>query len=1317
MVGGRPRIDVHAGLEGEGVLATSSAKAMFIRVGVFTLSLLFVLACLAGNAQAAPETIAEYGEGAGEVRDPIGVAVDPTGDLYVAEANNNRISKFDSHGNFLFAFGYGVADGITPELQTCGPEASPPTINCFLGQPNLNPDSVAVDESGDVYVSAQHRVLKFTSTGQLIFEVGKNVNKTKEGGGGASQAEKDFCAVSSGDLCDGAEVGTGANEFSGDAMPLAVDSAGMVWVGDRERLVSFDSSSGTPGAEIALPGAGDIKSLALNSSGDFYIRSESVVGIQKLAAGTGTLLETLDVSGEPLTVTVDEGNHVYVGDSAGVYRFKVYSSDGEQIASFGVGQVIGDPGVSFFGSNSIAVDSAKQELYAASSRPEEAESVVQGFPIPKPGPLPENQHVEDLLPTSTSLVAELNPEGHETTYHFDWGTSESYGETTPTETLPGEEFDFEVVKAGLEELTPSTTYHFRLCATNSAGTVCGPDTTFTTPPAVVINPEWVSNVSAHSATLNAELNPLGVEAEAWLEYGISEGYGQVVPLANLGEGFNPVLRQATVTGLQAATTYHYRFSARDTRDGKVYTVHGVDRTFTTQLGGLGFQLPDDRVWELVSPPDKHGARLVGGGEFQIQASADGNGLAYQSYLSPETDPEGNRILEPSMNLAHRQTDGSWRSKDITTPNEYVTQLALGAGGEYKLFNSDLSKALLEPLSGTPLSPEASSERAPYLRENTEPPAYTPLVTGKEPYANVPPGTKFGGGPGEAKGNVHVEAASSDFQHFGLVSGVPLVEIEGPPPIGKTLYEWSSGQIEPVSVSPADEGGEIVAGDSIGSGRRSVDGALSRDGSRVFWSTVGALYLRYNATEAPSVISGGKCTEPEKACTVRIDVKKQPGPNGPGTPSPVFQGASDDGTVVFFTDSQQLTEDASPKGADLYRCELSTGSVASGCASLTDLSVPMGAHESGEVQGIAAAVTADGTKAYFVADGVLDKAQNKLGGSAISRQPNLYMWQQGKGVRFIATLSDEDRTDWGQAEAISSNDFEGALTATASPSGRYLGFMSQRSLTGYDNRDESSGEAAEEMFRYDSSTEQLECVSCQPTGARAHSAVPSQAYRAFVDPWNLWPGRLVAAALPEATSTGLSTTSVSLYRPRAVLDNGRVFFNAIDSLAPADSNGQWDVYQYEPTGVGDCSSSSAGASISHVGEGCVSLISSGTAEEEAAFVDADETGDNAFFWTPAQLSVLDEDHEVDIYDARVNGIPATLPPNTECLGEACQPAAQAPSDPTPASAAYHGPGNVKRCGRHQRLVRRKGHARCVKKRHRHRHHGEHQRAHRNRRAQR
>src|SRR6185369_10893799 len=156
-------------------------------------------------------------------------------------------------------------------------------------------------------------------------------------------------------------------------------------------------------------------------------------------------------------------------------------------------------------------------------------------------------------------------------------------------------------------------------------------------------------------------------------------------------------------------------------------------------------------------------------------------------------------------------------------------------------------------------------------------------------------------------------------------------------------------------------------------------------------------------------------------------------------------------------------------------------------------------------------------------------------------PNLYLWQQGQGVRFIATLSTKDQTDWGETPGTP-NGIAVNLSAVGSPGGRYLAFMSQRSLTGYDNRDETSGEPAQEVFRYDAFTDRLGCVSCNPAGTRPHAAVlPAIPSKTLSNPGGLWGGQRVAAALPEATST--SVFGISLYRPRAVLNNGRVFFNA------------------------------------------------------------------------------------------------------------------------------------------------------------------------------
>ena len=205
------------------------------------------------------------------------------------------------------------------------------------------------------------------------------------------------------------------------------------------------------------------------------------------------------------------------------------------------------------------------------------------------------------------------------------------------------------------------------------------------------------------------------------------------------------------------------------------------------------------------------------------------------------------------------------------------------------------------------------------------------------------------------------------------------------------------------------------------------------------------------------------------------------------------------------------------------------------------------------------------------------------------------------------------------------------------------------------------------------------------GARRALQGGEKAFLVASDPQELWKGRTLAAVLPEATKAN-GNASLSLYRPRALFDDGRLFFNAADSLVPADANGNWDVYEYEPIGVGSCSASSAGAGSARTGDACVSLISSGTGEEEAGFADASANGADVFFYTPARLAVTDTDRVTDIYDARVDGEPASLPSTAECQGEACQPPGAAPGTQTPSSATFRGPGNVRQGG---------GQSRCAK----------------------
>jgi hypothetical protein len=817
------------------------------------------------------------------------------------------------------------------------------------------------------------------------------------------------------------------------------------------------------------------------------------------------------------------------------------------------------------------------------------------------------------------------------------------------------------------------------------------------PPPAAPSVEFFSaaDAASTSATLVAGINPNSLATTYRFEYGLedcSAGGCASVPIggAAIEDGNDLVRVSQALVGLTPHVVYHYRVVA----ENSLGVTESPDRTFRTQVSGFGISPIDRRAWEMVSPADKHGAIVLGGlggvSELggQVQAAADGDGLAYLTRGSIEADPAGSRMIEGATALAQRTEDG-WRSKDLSPPSAEAVPLALSLQAEFKLFNTDLSEALLEPRSPGTLSPEASG-RGPYWRHNTEPPVYRPLVTAKEGFANVPPGTNFSLEDPDVPGVrswVSIQAATPDLDHVVLHSGVPLGT--GTAEAGE--YHWHDGQLERVSVLPDDEGGEMVAGDA-GSIPRSSRNAISDDGSRIFWTPFFGsprLYVR-------DTVAGE---------TFRIDVA-EPDAEG-GASKAIFQGASADGGVVLFTDTAHLTSDSSPSGADLYRCELPPSGPAAGCTSLVDLSAPLeGSGEIAEVLGQIPGISNDGDRIYFVARGNLDAGTNPIGDVAVAGKPNLYLWQQGVGRRFIATLSEQDGPNWGSHVEFSHPEEVPAssakLAAASSPSGRYFAFMSDRKLTEDPNLDASTLEPVVGLFRYDSVSDRLDCVSCDPSGSAPEGrVVPKFGTESdLIDPRERWRQRLVSATLPEPTAA-LTGAEFSLYRSRAVQDNGRVFFNAIDALVPADANGEWDVYQYEPFGKGTCGASSEDAGTSLPANGCLSLISSGTGDEPAGFLDASVGGDDVFFLTPAKLSVTDRDDLADIYDARVDGIAATLKADVECLGEACQPAAVPPDDATPGTATLRGPGNIhpkhaRRCPKGKRKVHRKGHVRCVRK---------------------
>ena len=92
----------------------------------------------------------------------------------------------------------------------------------------------------------------------------------------------------------------------------------------------------------------------------------------------------------------------------------------------------------------------------------------------------------DVTQSGATVSGTVNPNGQSTTYHFEYGTTSGYGQSTAPAGA-GDGTAAVAAPASLTGLDPGTTYHYRLVATNATGTSVGGDRTFTTsggPPAV-----------------------------------------------------------------------------------------------------------------------------------------------------------------------------------------------------------------------------------------------------------------------------------------------------------------------------------------------------------------------------------------------------------------------------------------------------------------------------------------------------------------------------------------------------------------------------------------------------------------------------------------------------------------------------------------------------------------------------------------------------------------------------------------------------------------------------------------------------------------
>ncbi|MCW1922146.1 cadherin-like beta sandwich domain-containing protein [Luteolibacter arcticus] len=176
-----------------------------------------------------------------------------------------------------------------------------------------------------------------------------------------------------------------------------------------------------------------------------------------------------------------------------------------------------------------------------------------------------------------TLNGTTTPHGAATVY-FEYGPTAGFGSRTPDRDVSGAGG----FAAGVSGLSGATTYHFRSVLVNPAGTIYGETRQFTTAP----NPPVAAtgapaNVTASTATLVGAVNPNGVQASVYFEYGLTTAYGQSTPVQKIPAGFATVGVQAPNLSLIANGAYHYRLVASNSAG----TALGNDVIFSVTVGG------------------------------------------------------------------------------------------------------------------------------------------------------------------------------------------------------------------------------------------------------------------------------------------------------------------------------------------------------------------------------------------------------------------------------------------------------------------------------------------------------------------------------------------------------------------------------------------------------------------------------------------------------------------------------------------------------------------------------------------------------------
>jgi hypothetical protein len=1085
------------------------------------------------------------GSAAGHISGPQGVAIDSAGDLYVSDSpcctGNYRVNKFDLSTpvpTFEWAIGTGVDKGPNHAGDICTAQFVAEGDECGKGGEDAGPGQfsgwpissfIAVGPDDTLYVGDKDRIQEFDTAGayqgQISFTgsgaVGELPEPGQVGGLAADPESGDLYFSYESDL----EPYPGAEALQPDVYRL---DAGT---GEILDVLPLDN----PGA-IAVGAQGEVSVIAKQvfisggnpSNRPLMIAQFDAAGNQAALFGNGEFT---------LSTGIAMGSACYEAGSA------VYVSNANFNVSF----------VRAYGQPPDKLDGEGNLL----------------CPAPPVAPTVEEQTVVAADQNSTTVQAKINPHfWPDATYYVQWGTGKcSEGGCTNQTPVAAADLGGGIVqtplstaKIALAGLQPDTAYRYRFVAQSSGGGPSfGAERQFTSYPAKEAEPE------AGCANRNFRSGPAAFLADC-------RAYEQVSPIDKSGSEIAPGIVLARSDG--EAVVYNGLGAFGDARQANQLNPYLARRGGGWLSTGIAPEIdPTERLFigPVLGIAGDFGRRFVVTNAKLGPEGAEGeyNALNYYVYdpatdshlfvatphdESPPPNPQDIMLFTEYAGAAADGSGfvfGSHSRLDAVPPPPVAKDSTTSA----RIYHFDVESEQLSYLGVLPdesLDPKGSAVAGAFAHAPgaavsyrsvsadgervywTNDGGFTPL------YLRVHPG-------GPASARLHgaatgtgdligaMEATGTLVSGSTTVSSVVLksggfavgqtVTATGIP-AGTTIAAVEAGKLQLSKAATTTKAGVTLTGvaSEVVTNLTTATGAFAPGqeivapgipgGTTILAATPTSLTLsaKASATEAGAELSAtSPCTEPEKACTYAVSKRESDG----SAQEAAFWGASVDGSLAYLTSDAGLTEDASAKGADLYRYDAAADE-------LTDLTPDSADPDGADVRRVLG-VSEDGAYVYFIATG-------NLAAGATGSAPKIYAWHGGD-IRLLATLPTKAAAD------LAGGELERELWRI-SPDGRYLGFLfggeigSPHPYPDWPHR---------QAYLYDYGADELSCASCPRGGfARGDARL-----------------RLIV--------TEVSSESLFRYRmnlTRNVTDAGQFFFESPDRLLLRDTNQKVDVYEYQ-----------------------------------------------------------------------------------------------------------------------------------------------------------